>query len=64
MSEKVYFIKLTLEEPKDTIEKKLTRLFKRSNLGKCFGKKDLVGIKIHVGEKGNTAYIQPHNKNK
>jgi len=57
MAEKVYFISLTAEEPLDIIEKKIIKLFKRSNLGKCFEVKDIVGVKIHIGEKGNISHL-------
>ena len=60
MSEKVYYIPLSVDEPKDTIEKKIKKLFKRSNLGKCFERRDVVGIKLHIGEEGVITALRPH----
>ncbi len=59
MAEKVYFIRMNSEEPLAKVEKKIKRLYKRSNLGGCFEKSDMVGVKVHIGEKGNTAYLPP-----
>lgn len=59
MAEKVYFIRMNAGEPLETIEKKLKRLYKRSNLGGCFEKDDITGVKVHIGEKGNTGFIPP-----
>ncbi|MFC1563064.1 DUF362 domain-containing protein [candidate division KSB1 bacterium] len=60
MAEKVYYISLIADEAADVLEKKVVKLFKRSNLGKCFEAKDIVGVKVHIGEKGNITYLPPH----
>ena len=60
MAEKVYYISLSIDEPLDILEKKIVKLFKRSNLGRCFEAKDIVGVKLHIGEKGNISYVPPH----
>lgn len=59
MKENVYYIRLSGDEPTDLIEKKIVKLYKRSNLGRCFEMRDVVGLKIHIGEKGNITYLQP-----
>ncbi len=59
MAEKVYYIQLSFDEPLDILEKKMVKIFKSSNLGRCFEAKDIVGVKLHIGEKGNISYMPP-----
>lgn len=59
MSEKVHYIRLSTNEPENTVEKKIKKLFKRSNIGKCFESRDIVAVKVHIGEKGNITYVSP-----
>jgi len=54
---KVYFISLKVKE-KGFLEK-MNMLLRKSGLLHIIDKDDLVGIKIHFGEKGNTSYIRP-----
>jgi len=44
---------------KDNMLQKLGRLLDALNLGEGIKKRDLVAIKLHFGEKGNTGYIRP-----
>jgi len=39
--------------------KKLSHLLEAAELGKCIKEKNLVAVKLHFGELGNTAYIRP-----
>jgi len=60
MAEKVYYISLSNDEPVEMLEKKIVKLYKRSGMGKCFEAKDIVGVKVHIGERGNISYMPPH----
>ena len=53
----VYFTDLRVK--RQSIFEKFRRLLKKAGMNRCFKEKDLVAIKIHFGEKGNTAYIRP-----
>ncbi len=54
----VYFIDLKAT-PKENLVNKLARLMEAAGLQDTFHKRDLVAIKLHFGELGNTAYIRP-----
>jgi uncharacterized Fe-S center protein len=54
---KVYFIPASASESLDTIHKKLLALYNLANFKICFELKDLIAIKIHFGEDGNTTHI-------
>ncbi|MEJ2640266.1 MAG: DUF362 domain-containing protein [Desulfosarcinaceae bacterium] len=58
MSSKVYFIDLraTLKE---NFSVKLVRLVNTAGLADVIAKRDLVALKVHFGELGNTAFIRP-----
>lgn len=57
MKPKVYFIPASASESLDTIHKKLLVLYEQANFSVCFEPKDLVAIKIHFGEDGNTTHV-------
>lgn len=44
---------------KDSTIKKLQRLVESAGLADCIGGRDLVALKMHFGEMGNTAFIRP-----
>lgn len=44
---------------KKNVPTKVAELFERLDPARIFGKKDLVAVKIHFGEKGCTAHIRP-----
>ncbi|MCF8111053.1 MAG: DUF362 domain-containing protein [Desulfobacteraceae bacterium] len=44
---------------KDSGVKKLQRLIDTAGLGSCIRDRDLVALKLHFGELGNTAFIRP-----
>ncbi len=58
MNSKVYFIDLRASFRENFI-KKLGRLLDTAGLSDCIKKRDLVAVKLHFGEIGNTAFIRP-----
>jgi len=58
MNSKVYFIDLRATSKENLIEK-LGRLLDTAGLSDCVKKRDLVAVKLHFGETGNTAFIRP-----
>jgi len=58
MKSQVFFADLKVEQKK-TLFDKIDLLLERTNLRKKVREKDLVAIKLHFGEKGNTAYVRP-----
>jgi hypothetical protein len=54
----VFFSDLKLESGKTLLDK-LDSLLDRADLKGKIREKDLVAIKLHFGEKGNTAYVRP-----
>ena len=58
MDSKVYFIDLRATS-KENLIKKLGRLLDTAGLSSCIKKRDLVAVKLHFGETGNTAFIRP-----
>ncbi|MGQ9508071.1 MAG: DUF362 domain-containing protein [Thermodesulfobacteriota bacterium] len=58
MKSLVFFSDLKVE-PKKTLFDKLDLLLEHGNLKQKIKKNDLVAIKLHFGERGNTAYIRP-----
>ena len=57
MANDVYFIDLR-EKYKHNIFDKINRLFDKVKLESIFTKGDLVALKMHFGELGNTAYLR------
>ncbi|MGZ3615023.1 MAG: DUF362 domain-containing protein [Thermodesulfobacteriota bacterium] len=58
MKSSVFFSDLKVESGKTLLDK-LDILLDRVDLKGKIGEKDLVAIKLHFGEKGNTAYVRP-----
>ncbi|MBF0118495.1 MAG: DUF362 domain-containing protein [Desulfobacterales bacterium] len=58
MKSSVYFMDLTAS-PKENLLQKLGRLCETAGISKFIQKKDLVALKLHFGELGNTAFIRP-----
>lgn len=54
----VYFIDLKAT-PKENLIAKLAKLMDAAGLQETFHKRDLVAVKLHFGELGNTAFIRP-----
>lgn len=58
MQSTVYFTDLRTS-PKENLFGKIGRLLDTAGFSKIFEKRDLVALKLHFGELGNTAYIRP-----
>ena len=58
MTADVFFIDLETSS-KENLPQKLARLVKKAGIKDVLKKNDLTSVKIHFGEKGNTAYIRP-----
>jgi len=58
MQRPVYFSDLKVESGKTLLDK-LDILLDRADLSGKIREKDLVAIKLHFGEKGNTAFVRP-----
>ncbi|MGC8658827.1 MAG: DUF362 domain-containing protein [Desulfomonilaceae bacterium] len=58
MSSRVYMVDLSASWKKSVLAK-VADLFNELNPGDMFRKRDLIAIKIHFGEVGNTAHIRP-----
>ncbi len=59
MSSTVYFIDLSATY-KENLVAKLGRLMKSAGVEEVVAARDLVAVKLHFGELGNTAYIRPN----
>ncbi|MBI0583671.1 MAG: DUF362 domain-containing protein [Methanomassiliicoccus sp.] len=55
----VYFADLRADRASKNVPNKIQKLFRRAGLGSTFSKGDLVAVKTHFGEEGNTAYLRP-----
>ena len=58
MKNKVYFIDLRAT-PKESLVGKLGRLIDIAGLSETFKEREIVAVKLHFGELGNTAFIRP-----
>lgn len=58
MSVKVFFMDLRTK-PKQNLFYKLGKLLDAAGLSETFDERDLVAVKLHFGEFGNTAFIRP-----
>jgi len=58
MKSNVYFIDLRASA-KENLLGKLARLLDTAGLSETIKERDLVAVKLHFGEKGNTAFIRP-----
>lgn len=55
---KVYFADMSASQKHGLLDK-LALLFARAGLGDCIAADDLVAVKVHFGEPGNTAFLPP-----
>ncbi|MBU1196643.1 MAG: DUF362 domain-containing protein [Proteobacteria bacterium] len=58
MTADVFFMDLKTTS-KENLPQKLSRLIKKAGIKTVLKEKDLTAVKIHFGEKGNTAFIRP-----
>lgn len=59
MKSKVYFAGVHSHGKQESLLVKLQKLYDKAGFGDMVAKGDIVAIKLHFGEKGNTAYIRP-----
>jgi uncharacterized Fe-S center protein len=59
MKAKVYFAGIHSHGKQESLHIKLQKLFDKAGFGNFIDKGDIVAVKLHFGEKGNTAYIRP-----
>ena len=59
MTSDVYFINLRASY-KESLFKKLALLLDKAGLRTVVQPKDLVAVKLHFGETGNTGFVRPH----
>lgn len=59
MKSKVFFAPVYSQGKPVSLQTRLKQLFDAAGFGELISKGDIVAIKIHFGEKGNTAYISP-----
>ncbi len=57
MKSKVYFV--SIKTGKESLLKKLEEIYERLNFSSLFEPGDLVGVKVHFGERGNTSFVKP-----
>lgn len=57
LKSKVYFIPASARDGLETFHKKLLVLYDQAQFSQCFEPNDLVAIKIHFGEDGNTNHV-------
>ncbi len=55
----VFFVSLRAESKTTSLIEKLRRAFKATNPEKIFQKNDIIAIKTHFGEPGNTGFVSP-----
>jgi uncharacterized Fe-S center protein len=58
MSSKVYFTPIHSRSTVNSLQKKVTELYDVAGFSDCISKDDLVAVKLHFGEDGNTAFVQ------
>jgi len=56
---KVYLIQLQDGASAKEQAKAIGKLYETAGVSRCISKRDLVAIKVHVGEKGNTTHLKP-----
>ncbi|AOY56855.1 DUF362 domain-containing protein [Desulfococcus multivorans] len=58
MTSTVHFMDLRAN-PKENLYAKLGRLMEAAGIARIFSRRDIVAVKLHFGEMGNTAFIRP-----
>jgi uncharacterized protein len=56
---KVHLVPLDRDAPSDEIDEKVESLWRGADLASCIKPKDLVAIKLHVGEPGRPTFVSP-----
>ena len=53
----IHFVSVAEHEKPSSVQKKISALFEAAGLAHCVSDRDLVAIKLHIGEKGNTTHL-------
>lgn len=59
MKSTVFFADMVAHNEKQSLPSKVARLCRELNVEGTFGKDELIAIKVHFGEMGNTAFLRP-----
>lgn len=59
MASKVFFANMRASSHKESLPKKILKLFDAAGFSNLIEENDLVAIKLHFGERGSTAFIHP-----
>ncbi|EEG77359.1 DUF362 domain-containing protein [Dethiobacter alkaliphilus] len=59
MSSKVYFTDMRASAKHESLPQKVNKLFKAAGFAKLIAEDELTAVKLHFGEKGGTAFINP-----
>ncbi|MGB9813363.1 MAG: DUF362 domain-containing protein [Thermovenabulum sp.] len=59
MKSKVYFFDLRAKKRTESLAAKVGRIFEAAEFGRIISENDMVALKIHFGERGNNAFINP-----
>lgn len=59
MTSPVYLADIRAKNQEESLIKKLNKLFFKAGFDEFIEDEDLTAIKLHFGEKGNTAFIRP-----
>lgn len=59
MPSKVYFTDMRANSRHESLPRKVSKLFKAAGFAGLFEKEQLVAVKLHFGEQGGTAFINP-----
>jgi len=59
MASEVYFASMRCNSRESSLLNKMNRLFKRTGFDRIIDEGDLVAIKLHFGEAGNTGFVRP-----
>ncbi|NLK34921.1 MAG: DUF362 domain-containing protein [Gracilibacteraceae bacterium] len=59
MKPEVYFASVHTKGKQESLLVKMRKLFDCAGFGDMISQNDIVAVKLHFGEKGNTAYIRP-----
>jgi uncharacterized protein len=58
MAQEVYFSSLKNKTHKSPLQK-INRLLKKAHIRSCFDEQQIIAVKVHFGELGNTAFLRP-----
>lgn len=59
MEARVYLVQLMDGASARTQAKAMGKLYEVAGVSNCISRRDLVAVKVHVGEKGNTTHVRP-----